>query len=95
MAEHGVTERELDLGKGQLKGTSVLGLEDSGARMARVAKAEMLNGELVGLDELLRRVDAVTIDEVRALAAELLASDPTLAVVGPFDDPSRFRGIVA
>ena len=95
VAEQGVTEEELDLGKGQLKGTSVLGLEDSGARMARVAKAELLHGELVGLDELLRRVDAVTVDDVRALAAGLLGTDPTLAVVGPFDDASRFRRVVA
>jgi predicted Zn-dependent peptidase len=95
VAEEGVTQDELDLGKGQLKGTSVLGLEDSGARMARVAKAELLHGELVGLDELLRRVDAVTVDDVRALAVELLSADPTLAVVGPFDDPSRFDTAVA
>jgi predicted Zn-dependent peptidase len=95
VAEHGVTAKELDLGKGQLKGTSVLGLEDSGARMARVAKAELLHGELVGLDELLRRVDAVTMDDIRALATELLSGAPTLAVVGPFDDPSRFDGAVA
>ncbi len=95
VAEHGVTKEELDLGKGQVKGTAVLGLEDSGARMARVAKAELLHGELVGLDELLQRVDAVSIDDVRALAAGLLGADPTLAVVGPFDDPSRFQRVVA
>jgi predicted Zn-dependent peptidase len=95
VAEQGITAREMELGKGQLKGSTVLGLEDSGARMARVAKAEMLHGELVGLEELLRRVDAVTLDEVRALAAELLAAAPTLAVVGPFDDAGRFDTAVA
>jgi predicted Zn-dependent peptidase len=95
VAEHGVTPAELELGKGQLKGTSVLGLEDSGARMARVAKAELLHGELLGLDEILQRVDAVTVDDVRTLAAELLRAEPTLAIVGPFDDPSRFDAAVA
>jgi predicted Zn-dependent peptidase len=95
VAEHGLTEAELELGKGQLKGASVLGLEDSGARMARAAKAELVHGELVGLEELMRRVDAVTPDEVRTLASQLLAAEPTLAVVGPFDDPSRFDAAVA
>jgi predicted Zn-dependent peptidase len=95
VADEGVSDAELELGKGQLKGASVLGLEDSGARMARVAKAELLHGELVGLDELLRRVDAVTLDDVRALAQTMLESAPTLAVVGPFDDASRFDGAVA
>jgi predicted Zn-dependent peptidase len=95
VADHGITPQELELGKGQLKGTSVLGLEDSGARMARIAKAELLHGELLGLAELLRRVDAVTVEDVRTLAADLLRADPTLAVVGPFDDPSRFDAGVA
>jgi predicted Zn-dependent peptidase len=95
VAEDGLSTAELELGKGQLKGASVLGLEDSGARMARVAKAELVHGELVGLEELMARVDAVTPEDVRALAAELLAAEPTLAVVGPFDDPSRFDAAVA
>ncbi|HEX2175049.1 MAG TPA: pitrilysin family protein [Nocardioidaceae bacterium] len=95
VAEHGVTAHELELGKGQLRGASVLGLEDTGTRMARVAKAELLHGELLGLEELLRRVDAVTLDDVRALAAELLEARPTLAVVGPFDDVARFDAAVA
>jgi len=95
IADHGITPTELELAQGQLKGSTVLGLEDSGARMARVAKAEMLHGELVGLEELLRRVDAVTLDEVQQLAADLLAAPPTLAVVGPFDDLGRFDAAVA
>ncbi|MDQ4006780.1 MAG: insulinase family protein [Actinomycetota bacterium] len=95
VAEHGVTADELELGKGQLKGASVLGLEDSGSRMARIAKAELLHGELVGLGELLRRVDAVTLDDVRTLAVALLEAEPTLAVVGPFDESRRFDSAVA
>ena len=43
----------------------------------------------MAVDELLARVDAVTLDEVNALAAELLAKPMSLAVVGPFDE-SRF-----
>ena len=68
------------------KGSLVLGLEDTGSRMSRLGKGELLYGELLSVDELLARVDAVTADEVNAVAAELLAGRMSLAVVGPFAD---------
>ena len=86
----GITDEELDRGKGQLKGGLVLGLEDTGARMTRIAKAELVTGELLGIDETLARVDAVSQADVAAVAAELFGQRPTLAVVGPFKSPKRF-----
>ncbi|WBB51794.1 pitrilysin family protein [Verrucosispora sp. WMMA2044] len=83
-AAHGVTEAELARGKGMSKGSFVLGLEDTGSRMSRLAKGELLYGDLVPVNELLDRVDAVTLDDVNALAAELLDRPMSLAVVGPF-----------
>jgi predicted Zn-dependent peptidase len=64
----------------------VLGLEDTGSRMSRLAKGELLFGDLLSVDQLLARVDAVTADQVNSLAAELLARPMSLAVVGPFGD---------
>jgi predicted Zn-dependent peptidase len=46
------------------------------------------------VDELLARVDRVTLDEVNSIAAELLAKPMTLAVVGPFDE-AAFGGRLA
>jgi len=86
VAAEGVTEAELARGKGMVKGSYVLGLEDTGSRMSRLAKSELLYGDLMGVDELLAEVDAVTLDEVNRLAADLLAKPMSLAVVGPFDD---------
>jgi len=54
--------------------------------MSRLAKSELLHGDLLGVDELLAEVDAVTLDEVNALAAKLLSKPMSLAVVGPFDE---------
>ncbi|QKW12801.1 pitrilysin family protein [Verrucosispora sp. NA02020] len=85
-AAQGVTEAELARGKGMSKGSFVLGLEDTGSRMSRLAKGELLYGDLVPVDELLHRVDAVTLDDVNALAADLLSRPMSLAVVGPFGD---------
>ncbi|GAA0550671.1 pitrilysin family protein [Paractinoplanes ferrugineus] len=86
VAADGLTDEEIIRGKGMVKGSYVLGLEDSGSRMSRLAKSELLYGEWMSVDELLGRVDAVTKDEVDAIAADLLAQPMTLAVVGPFDE---------
>jgi predicted Zn-dependent peptidase len=86
VAADGITAAELARGKGMVKGAYVLGLEDTGSRMSRLAKSELLYGDLMGVDELLAQVDAVTLDEVNALAADLLARPMSLAVVGPFDE---------
>jgi predicted Zn-dependent peptidase len=86
VAEHGVTTEEIARGKGMVKGSFVLGLEDTGSRMSRLAKSELLYGDLISVDALLARVDAVSSDEVNAVAAELLDQQMSLAVVGPFDE---------
>ena len=91
VAANGITASELARGKGMVKGSYVLGLEDTSSRMSRLAKSELLYGDLMPVDELLSRVDAVTLDEVDALAAELLSKPMSLAVVGPFDE-AAFAG---
>ncbi|WP_433495301.1 M16 family metallopeptidase [Micromonospora sp. CA-248089] len=88
VAAEGITEAELARGKGMSKGSFVLGLEDTGSRMSRLAKGELLYGNLMPVDDLLSRVDAVTLDDVNALAADLLGRPMSLAVVGPFDSGS-------
>ncbi len=86
VAESGITPDELVRGKGMVKGAYVLGLEDTSSRMSRLAKSELLHGDLMGVDELLTRVDAVTMVDVEKVAADLLARKQSLAVVGPFDE---------
>ena len=84
IAAHGISEDELARGKGQLRGGLVLGLEDCGARMSRIGKSELVDPDrLLSLDQVLERVDAVTLDEVAAVAAELFSGPELLAIVGP------------
>ena len=83
VAAEGITAEELARGKGQLRGGLVLGLEDSGARMSRLGKSELVYDELLSIDEVLARIEAVTLEEVRELAAELFSQPEVLAVVGP------------
>ena len=83
VAEHGLTDEEVERGKGQLKGGLVLGLEDSGSRMSRIGKAELVYDELLTIDEVVDRIEAVTPEDVSSLARTLFTQPELLAVVGP------------
>jgi predicted Zn-dependent peptidase len=83
VAASGITIEELQRGKGQLRGGLVLGLEDSSARMTRLGKAEVVPGGLRTIDQTVAAIDAVTIEDVHAVAQDLLDTQPTLAVIGP------------
>ena len=86
IAKGTITADELLRGKGQMRGSVVMGLEDTGAKMTRIAKAELVYGELPTVDEILARIDSVTLDDVAELAAALYAGAPALTVMGPFDE---------
>jgi predicted Zn-dependent peptidase len=82
----GVTEGELAVAKGYIEGSLVLGLEDSGSRMARIGRSLMARDEVVPVDEQIARIRAVTADDVAAVAARVYDSPRALAVVGHVDD---------
>jgi predicted Zn-dependent peptidase len=93
VAEGGITTDELARGKGQLRGSLVLGLEDTGSRMSRLGKSELVYGQLLSVDDLLARIEDVTVDDIREVAADVLSRPLSLAVIGPFDDKD-FAGAV-
>ena len=95
VARDGLTAEELSRGKGQVRGGLVLGLEDTGSRMSRIGKAELLAGDLWSTADVLAAIDAVTVDDVREIAGGLLEVTPTLAVIGPFDADRDFSSAVA
>jgi predicted Zn-dependent peptidase len=91
----GLTDAELDRGKGQVRGGIVLGLEDPSSRMTRLGKAELVYPGLEPVDDILAAIDAVTHDDIHAIAAEVLTRPKVLAVVGPFEDESAFSGALS
>jgi len=86
VAERGIADAEVARGKGQSRGGLVLGLEDMGSRMSRIGKGELSHGEVLTVDQVLARIDAVTPDDCRAVAADVLRRPQCLAVVGPFGE---------
>ena len=72
VARDGITEDECRIAKGSLRGGLVLGLEDSGSRMNRIGRSELNYGEHRSIADTLDQIDAVTLDEVNAVARQLL-----------------------
>lgn len=86
VAEHGLPDEELSRAIGQLSGSTVLGLEDTGALMHRLGKSELCWGDHISVNDTLTSIANVTPDEVRAVAADVLGRSPSLAVIGSLTD---------
>lgn len=81
----GITEAELSRAKEHIKGSSALAMESTGARMRRLAACEMYWGRPVPLEEAFAKIDAVTAEDVLAVARQVL--DPereNYVAIGPF-----------
>lgn len=91
VAESGLTDEELSRAIGQLSGSTVLGLEDTGALMHRLGKSELCWGDHLSVDQTLDRIKQVTPEEVRAVAADVLGTRPSLSVIGPLSDKQAAR----
>lgn len=95
VAGSGLTPHEVEQGRGQLIGSLVLRQEDTGSRMSRLGKSELFHGQLWSVDDIVARIEAVTVEEVAAVAAELFAGPATVAAVGPFAAGHSFAAAVA
>ncbi|MFD1832929.1 MULTISPECIES: M16 family metallopeptidase [Streptomyces] len=91
VAEHGLDDEELRRAVGQLAGSTVLGMEDTGALMNHIGKGELCWGRQMSVDDMLGRISAVTPDDVRSVAREILGQRPSLSVIGPLTDRQSAR----
>ncbi len=85
----GMTDAEVDEAKELIKGSMLLSLESAEYRMSRLAMGEMFFGAAYDHEEDIRRVDAVTTEDVRGLAAEILRRERfSLAALGDLPEAS-------
>jgi predicted Zn-dependent peptidase len=91
--EDPATEDELTRSRENLKGRVVLALESTGARMSRLGSSVMNGLPILSVNEMIERIDSVTIVQVRELAAQLF--DPEqLSVAGVGPDEERFQAAI-
>ncbi|QAY65642.1 M16 family metallopeptidase [Paenibacillus protaetiae] len=88
LAVKGLTEEEIHRGKEQLKGSLILSLESTSSRMNRLGKNELMLGQHYTMDDLLQRVDAVTMADVQQMVEKMLRVPFSVAMVGTSDKPA-------
>ena len=84
---------ELERAKENLKGRMLLSMESTSNRMSRLGKSLVTGTELLSLEELVERIDAVTSEDVALVAGELLGLD-RLSAAGIGPNEARFRAAV-
>jgi predicted Zn-dependent peptidase len=81
---------ELERSKENVKGRIVLSLESTTARMNRLGASVLADMPLLGVDDVIERIDAVTLDDIAALAHDLFAPE-RMSAAGIGADASAFR----
>ena len=94
VAADGVTAEELERARENVKGRTTLSMESTLARMNRLGNSVLMGVPVLTLDEILAALDAVTLDDVGALAAELYAPG-RLSAAGVGASEETFRAALA
>lgn len=81
LRKHKITKQELERTKEQLKGNLLLGLENIPNRMIRLGSAELYFGDLISIDTILQRIDAVKQEEVLEIAEDVFHEDRFVTVI--------------
>lgn len=95
VAANGMTHEEIERAKGAVRGSLVLSQEDSGSRMSRIGKNEIVYGQVMDFDDILKAISRVSVEDIGEIASEFLVKTPTLALVGPFKNESKFEKVLA
>jgi predicted Zn-dependent peptidase len=83
LKEDGITQKELENSKEQMKGNLMLSLESTNSRMSRNGKNELLLGRQRSLDEIIESIDQVTKESVDRIAKTIFSEDFSLALISP------------
>lgn len=90
----GVADDELERAREHLKGQLVLGLESTRNRMTRLGRSELTHGEILSIDELVKRVDDVTKEKVKEVANRIFKKDRmVLTIIGPIKEKDLAFGL--
>ncbi len=95
VADNGMTHEEIERAKGAVRGSLVLSQEDTGSRMSRIGKNEIVYGQVMDFDDILKAISRVSAQDIHKIASEFLVKTPTLALVGPFKNESKFEKVLA
>lgn len=92
LASGDITSDELELARSATRGNLAMGLESTTTRMRRLGENHYLRSSMVEYEESLARIEAVTLEDVRAIGVELGSTPMVVTAVGPVDDALNVLG---
>lgn len=93
-AAAGLTEEETARARAQVKASYILGMESVAARASAAARSLLLFGRVIGEDEVLAGLDAVTREGIARLAEETFTGPAALAAAGPVKSEGFYRSFL-
>jgi predicted Zn-dependent peptidase len=92
--QHHVTAAELNRARAQLKAGLLMSLESTGSRCEQVARQWQIFGRIIPASETVAKIEAVTEADIRAVAAKIFRTRPTLATIGPIGQVPKLSNII-
>lgn len=93
---NGITEKELNRAKEQIKGNLFLGLESVSSRMTRLGRNELCLNRVISPSEIVERIFAVTLEDIKLLANDLFKDNHfTLSTIGPLEKPLNLESFIS
>jgi predicted Zn-dependent peptidase len=92
--QHHVTAAELNRARAQLKAGLLMSLESTGSRCEQVARQWQIFGRIIPASETVAKIEAVTAADIRAVAAKIFRTRPTLATLGPISQVPKLANII-
>ena len=78
-------QEELDRASAQMKASLLMSRESTSSRCEQLAQQILTYGAPLDPDDVLKRIDQVTLADLKRLAGKFLTSPPTMASIGPLD----------
>ncbi|RKX58456.1 MAG: insulinase family protein, partial [Thermodesulfobacteriota bacterium] len=91
LADQSVEYDEMEAARDHVKGGLLLSAESTDSRMTLLAKNEINLGQFVSYDEIIRKINAVTPEEIKQMATRCLEKGPALVCLGPVPDEEAGR----
>lgn len=88
-----VSEQELLRAKSQMKAGLLMGLENSSGRARRIAHTLLTYGKYISIDEVIQKIDRVTVEGLRNFGVGLLSQSLCVSAIGPLDNLPEFDHI--
>lgn len=85
-----VSDKEFSRAKMQLKASIKMGLESSSSTAEVLARQNLIYGRSLSVEEVIAKIDAVTKDDIRNIAAGIFASNPTYTLLGAVDKYTEY-----